>query len=331
MDLERQRESFVEAIVAWFDVHGSDYPWRRTEDPYAILVSELMLQQTQVATVLSRKYFENWLERFPDVHALAVAPEQDVLKAWEGLGYYNRARNLQKAAKAVVEEHGGEFPRDPKMILALPGVGRYTAGAVASFAFDLSEPIVDANIARVLARLFDCRERIDSTAGQKALWRWAEALVPEERARDFNSGLMELGQSHCSPKSPQCLACPVSEFCAGKDDAESLPLKKERVKVTPIDEHVVWMVRDGKVLLEPEKGGRRKGLWKLPSMPSGGAESSPLFKMKYGITRYAVTLHVHAFEAGSIESGEWFSFEEVEALPLGSPYKKALVRLSAGV
>ncbi|MEM0898208.1 MAG: A/G-specific adenine glycosylase, partial [Verrucomicrobiota bacterium] len=242
MNLETQREPFVEAILGWFAANGRDYPWRRTEDPYAILVSELMLQQTQVATVLERGYFVNWLEKFPDVETLAVAEEQEVLKAWEGLGYYNRARNLQKAARAIVDEHGGEFPRDPMTILALPGVGRYTAGAVASFAYNLPEPAVDANIARVLARLFSFEERIDTTSGQNQLWSWAEELVPEKNARDFNSGLMELGQTYCPARVPRCMACPVSEFCAGKDIAESLPRKKERVKTTAVDEHVVWVV-----------------------------------------------------------------------------------------
>ncbi len=329
MDLEKNSDAFIEAILAWFETHGRDYPWRRTEDPYAILVSELMLQQTQVATVLERRYFENWLEQFPDVQALASAAEEKVLKAWEGLGYYNRARNLQKAAKAIVDQHAGEFPRDPAAILALPGVGRYTAGAVASFAFDLPEPVVDANIARVLARLFAFRDRIDTTAGQKQLWAWAEALVPAGGARDFNSGLMELGQTHCSPKAPQCLACPVCEFCAGKSEAESLPVKKAPVKITEIDEHVLWVVRDGKILLEKEAGARRNGLWKLPAAANGEPDSPVILRMKYGITRYSVTLLVREAEVASGIDGEWFEFGDLDAIALGSPYRKAIGKLMA--
>ena len=198
------QKAFAKTLVTWFEKGGKDYPWRRTHDPYAVLVSELMLQQTQITTVLSRRYFENWMEKFPTPEALAAAPEEEILKAWEGLGYYRRARNLQKAAAAITSEHGGKFPRDLESILELPGVGRYTAGAVKSFAFGDSAAIVDGNIARVLARLFDFHEEIDSTSGLQKLWDWAEALVPKEKAREYNSGLMELGQTLCSVAAPDC-------------------------------------------------------------------------------------------------------------------------------
>jgi len=329
--LEAKAE-FSNALVKSFRAEGKDYPWRRTRDPYAILVSELMLQQTQVGTVLSRRYFERWLEQFPTPAALAAASEEAVLKAWEGLGYYRRARNLQKAAVVIMEQHGGEFPREVDAILELPGVGRYTAGAVATFAFGDAVPIVDGNISRVLARLFDYREEIDTTAGTRQLWEWADELVDGvEDARAYNSALMELGQTHCSVASPNCEACPVAEFCLTETPSD-LPKKKPRVKVTKIDEHVRFTLQEGKLLLEQETGGgRREGLWKLPELPEsriGIAE--PLHEMKYSITRYRVTLRVYADPQGRRKLGErqaWFDREGVEALPMPSPYRKALVAI----
>ena len=173
------RRAFRSALQRWFAVHGRDLPWRHTRDPYAILVSEFMLQQTQVATVLP--YYHRWLARFPDLAALARADESDVLHAWQGLGYYTRARNLQRAAQSAMENTGGELPDAPERLTQLPGIGRYTAGAIASFAFDRPEPIVDANIARVLARLTNWETPIDTAAGQAHLWRTAAVARSEQR------------------------------------------------------------------------------------------------------------------------------------------------------
>ena len=323
--------AFARALVSWFDERGKDYPWRRTRDPYAVLVSELMLQQTQVATVLGRGYFENWMERFPTPAALAAAPEKAVLKAWEGLGYYRRARNLQRAAVAIVDDHGGEFPRDPESILALPGVGKYTAGAVASFAFGDPEPIVDGNIARVLARLFDFHGEIDSTKGVRQLWEWAGALVPAEDARQYNSGLMELGQTRCSVGQPACAECPVAQFCLTETPGQ-LPKRKPRTKTTRVDEHVRLVVEDGKLLLEQESGRRREGLWKLPELSESRLGTAELLhEMKYSITRYRVTLRVYADRQGGRDLGEgeaWIAREDLDSLPMPSPYRKALVALT---
>ncbi|MGI9241062.1 MAG: A/G-specific adenine glycosylase [Verrucomicrobiales bacterium] len=326
-----QPGAFARALVSWFDEGGKDYPWRRTRDPYAVLVSELMLQQTQVATVLGRAYFENWMERFPTPAALAAAPEEVVLKAWEGLGYYRRARNLQRAAVAIVDDHGGEFPRDPESILALPGVGKYTAGAVASFAFGAPEPIVDGNIARVLARLFDFHGEIDSTKGARQLWEWAGELVPAEDARAYNSGLMELGQTHCAVGEAACGECPVAQFCL-TETPELLPKRKPRTKTTRVDEHVRLVVEDGKLLLEQESGRRREGLWKLPELSESRLGTAELLhEMKYSITRYRVTLRVYADRQRGRALGEgeaWFAREELDSLPMPSPYRKALVALT---
>ena len=225
----------------------------------------------------------------------------------------------------------GIFRPDIEEILALPGVGRYTAGAVASFAFGAPEPIVDGNIARVLARLFDFREEIDSTRGTRQLWEWAAALVPEESAREYNSGLMELGQTLCSTAAPTCGDCPVARFCL-TESPEGLPLRKPRAKTTRVDEHVRVVVEAGKVLLEQESGRRRGGLWKLPELGESRLGTAELLhEMKYSITRYRVTLRVYADRQGRRGLGEaeaWFTREELDSLPMPSPYRKALVALT---
>ena len=258
--------AYCATLTNWFREEGEDYPWRQTEDPYSILVSEIMLQQTQVATVLGKGYYTRWLELYPDVQALAEASEDEILRAWEGLGYYRRARNLQAAAVAVVERHDGVFPESTEDILALPGVGRYTAGAVASFAYGRSEPLVDANVARVFARQFDFRERIDTTVGQKQLWGWASELVTHSQdGRSYNSALMELGQTHCRNGEPSCLVCPVRSFCSAEDPT-ALPLKGARRETVEVDEHALFVRKGGSILLEQGGEGRREGLWKLPEI-----------------------------------------------------------------
>ena len=323
--------SFQQAIISWFEENGKDYPWRRTTDPYAILVSEMMLQQTQIATVLGKRYFENWLAQFPTPAALADASEPVLLRAWEGLGYYNRARNLQKTAQAI-SARGGTFPKTAAELIQLPGIGRYTAGAVATFAFDAPEPIIDANIARVLARLFNFREPIDSDAGQSKLWEWATALVPSKKARAYNSGLMELGQIICTPKSPQCSACPVQSHSAGtKDQPELLQIKKPNRSTVHLTEHVAWTTRGGALLLSQEKGNRRQGMWKLPERSEDHfTESlSPLIHCAaYTITHHRVQLRVYEAPLLEIRENEAFHpLEKLNDLPMPSPYRKALKSL----
>ncbi|MCB1234192.1 MAG: A/G-specific adenine glycosylase [Verrucomicrobiae bacterium] len=337
-------DGFAGAVVEWFVETGRhDLPWRQTADPYAILVSEIMLQQTQVATVLERGYFTRWLERFPDPAALAAAAEPEVLKCWEGLGYYNRARNLQKAARALIEEHGGSFPGELDKIRALPGVGRYTAGAIASIAFGRAAAVVDGNVVRVFARLFDFREAVDTPAAQKRFWEWAERLVPENRPREYNAGLMELGQRVCLRTSPACLACPVADWCAATDPA-ALPIKNGGPKTVFVTERVLFAVRDGRLLLERESGSRRRGLWKLPALPEDFAGEAPpvMLETKYSITHHRVDLIVQGWagdptglSAGPnpVESeGElaWFDLQtEVPAIAMPSPYRRAVETILA--
>ena len=323
------------AFVRWFQANGRDYPWRQTRDPYAILVSEVMLQQTQIRTVLERGYYACWLERFPDFASLAAAAEAEVLKAWEGLGYYRRARNLQKLAQAVMTGHAGRFPSEPDAIRALPGIGPYTAGAVASFAFGLAEPLVDGNVARVLARLDNDATPVDSTAGSKRLWARATELVrASDDPRALNSALMELGQTVCRPAQPLCADCPVRAFCRATDPA-ALPVKSARQTLTEVTERVVFLRTAAGVLLEQETGSRRTGLWKLPALPEAWLQRPPpvLLKSRYGITRYKVTLWVHEAPPALPSwpaNHRLLPWRELAAAPMPSPYRRALDRLLEG-
>lgn len=299
-------EEFRAALGEWFGKNGKDYPWRRTSDPYAVLVSEVMLQQTQIATVLGRGFYARFLERFPDVGTLAAAEDDVLLKAWEGLGYYRRARMLRESAKAIRELHGGLFPDDFEAVLALPGVGRYTAGAVLSFAFGKAAPIVDGNVGRVLSRLFDRADPIDCGPMQKWLWETAGALLDRDHPRVYNSALMELGQTHCRPGVPDCLSCPVASFCRTREPA-ALPVKAKRQAIEEIDEHAVFSMEGGTILLARQGRGRREGMWRLPVRDKAAITGLPLLhRRKYGITRYRVTLHVHGCAASHpvAEAGE---------------------------
>lgn len=324
-------------LLSWFKENGRDLPWRRRRDPYAVLVSEMMLQQTQVVTVID--YFERWVARFPNFQELAAAHETDVLHAWQGLGYYSRARNLHRTAKLVVERHGGEFPRDLEAIRALPGIGRYTAGAVSSFAFDHSTPVVDGNIARVLARLFNYHNRVDSGEGQKWVWKVSTDLQPETGAGLFNEALMELGATICLPGRPKCSECPVQTFCKA-EDPETLPLKKPRQKTVAMGEDCAWIFKNGKVLLEQQTGVRWHGLWKLPIRADSSSnrvreESSTkrLLSLEYPFTHHRVTLTVFAEPAPRFlkENQEWFPLDRIESVAMTAPHRRALNRLIAEV
>ena len=322
----------LHSLISWFKKNGRDLPWRRRRDPYAVLVSEMMLQQTQVVTVID--YFERWIARFPNFHELAAAHETEVLHAWQGLGYYSRARNLHRTAKLVMERHAGEFPHDLKMIRALPGIGPYTAGAIASFAFDQSTPVVDGNIARVLARLYNYRDRIDSSTGQKWVWQVSTELQPKTGAGFFNEALMELGATICLPGRPQCEKCPISSFCKA-EAPETLPIKKPRQKTVAMEENCVWIFKNGQVLLEQQTGVRWHGLWKLPLLteslnrriPNGS--TSALFSLDYPFTHHRVTLTVFEGNVPRVfaENQEWFRVDQIEAVAMTAPHRRALNRI----
>lgn len=316
---------FRRLLTNWFSENAKDYPWRSTTNPYEILVSEIMLQQTQVVTVLDRGFYRRWLEAFPDFKQLAEAEESEVLRMWEGLGYYSRARNLHRLAKIVVNELENHFPKDVDEIESLPGIGKYTAGAIASFAFNSPVPAVDANIARVLARLFDFQERIDKSLGQKQIWQWAADLVPSSGGRIWNSALMELGQTLCGPKKTLCNECPIAESCRCVEPL-GLPIKKLKPAVTNVDEHVILNIRNEKVLLKQETGKRSKGMWKLPSRDKKEVKNLALITTQnYGITRYKVKMHIYKSKNTQLNENEkWVSLDELASLPVPSPYRRAL-------
>ncbi|MEO5718290.1 MAG: A/G-specific adenine glycosylase, partial [Chthoniobacterales bacterium] len=318
---------FRRSLQRWFRRHGRDLPWRRTRDPYAILVSEFMLQQTQVATVIP--YYERWLERFPDFSALARAKESEVLHAWQGLGYYARARNLQAAAKFVRKNFGGQIPAATAALAELPGVGRYTAGAIASFGFDLPEPIVEANTARVLARLTNWQNPIDSAAGQAHLWQSATALLPRKGTREHNSALIDLGALVCVPRQPRCGQCPVRRFCRA-EEPELLPIKRKRKSTVQLFERHTFAQHRNRVLLE-QSSDRWRGMWILPRLARSPKED-PLLKIDFPFTRHRVTLAVFAGPEmkESNEKQRWFSRAALTRLPLPSPHRRALALLLAG-
>ena len=330
----RDVSAFRRTLLKWFAKNGADYPWRQTEDPYAILISEIMLQQTTIGSVIQNRRFERFLDTFPGLHSLAEAPEPDLLRAWEGLGYYNRVRNLQRAAQTILAEHEGAFPATPEGLESLPGVGRYTAGAVASFAFNYPAPIVDANVSRLLSRLFDWREQIQTTGSQTRLWSWAGQLLDSEQPRSFNSALMELGQKFCTPRSPACPRCPVRDFCATREP-EKLPFKKTRRAPVKVDEHVLFVQkRNGPVLLAQEEGTRRKGFWRLPERSHHQLADLPIVGTRqYGITHHKVTMHIyhcspsHVPPPGKKTTEKFYSAREISDLPMPSPFRKAVQAL----
>lgn len=336
----RNKRAFQNQLVKWFEAHGNDYPWRNTTDPWPILVSEIMLQQTQISTVLGSEkggHYTRFMALYPTSRAMAEASEQEILKAWEGLGYYRRARNLHAAARAITRDHHGKFPRKFEEIRALPGIGPYTAGAVASFAYNDAQPIVDANVARVFSRLFNFQERIDTTAGTKQLWQWATELIPHQNPRAYNSALMELGQSYCSNKSPDCYHCPIWAYCQCSDPT-TLPIKKSATKISRVDEFALF-ARDshGRILLQQqEKGKRREGMWSLPRRPHHETLDLALtHKTTYTITRYHVTLRIYASHTNhaTLETQarleQWHGLDEIENLPMPSPDRRALESLLA--
>ncbi len=343
------------ALLRWYDVHRRDLPWRRTRDPYAIWVSETMLQQTRVETVIP--YYERFLNRFPDLASLADAPLEDVYDSWTGLGYYSRARNLHAAAQTVLDEHAGRLPADVETLRRLRGVGRYTAGALASIAYDREEPLVDGNVIRVLARLFAVREDVGDRLVIERFWQIAGDLVRGARPGDLNQSLMELGATVCKPRAPRCTDCPVRVGCAAADsgEPEALPHKQKRASARALVSVAAWLTRGGRTLaVRRPEGGLLGGLWELP-----GGELADGEALETGVRRCiheAVGLRVQsAWRVGQIEhvfthrrlrlhvfrcsepegrvrragfaAHRWLTADTLASLPHGGPTRKALALL----
>jgi A/G-specific adenine glycosylase len=249
----RELAALRKQLLRWFRHYQRELPWRRTKDPYRIWLSEIMLQQTRVAAVIP--YYERFLARFPDVQTLAAAPQEEVLRLWSGLGYYSRARNLQSAAQEIVAKHDGVFPRDEKEALALPGIGRYTAAAILSIAYSAKHAVLDGNVARVLARIFAVQGDLRDAKRWKSLQQSADALLDQKSPSDWNQAMMELGATLCTPQSPQCLVCPVTQFCHARKlgIADSLPArrKKRATETITLAAAVLFDPRGRTLLLPP--------------------------------------------------------------------------------
>ncbi len=326
------KTKFRKALSDWFGKVGKDYPWRRTREPYPILVSEMMLQQTQIATVLGKGYYIRFLEKFPDLESLARADDESLLKAWEGLGYYRRARMLRETARSILTNHDGKFPQDERALLELPGIGPYTAAALMAFAFGKPSGLVDGNVSRIFSRLMADTSPIDEQAVIHKHREWALELCDPINPDIHHHAMMELGQRICRPGRPACELCMISFYCECTEP-EKLPNKKPAVAITGIDEYAIFS-RDpaGRILLHHESGKRRNGLWKLPLRSSAeclGLEK--IYDATYAITRYRVSLKVflsdpdHLFVA--MPGEEWADLDRLNELPLAAPFRKALTAI----
>lgn len=258
-------DTIAQTLITWFKANERDLPWRKTYTPYHIWISEIMLQQTQMDRAVP--YFTRWMERFPKISDIAVADEDEILKYWEGLGYYSRARNIRKAARRIVEEHEGIFPVSRKDILALPGIGPYTAGAIMSLAFEADEPAIDANVERVYARLFDIDTPMAEKETKQRVRALSDDLLPTGHARNYNQAVMEFGALVCTPRSPRCNACPLTGYCEayrlGITAHRPVPGKKK--DITPLDVVTGFLIHDGKVYIQKRpEGSVWAGLWEFP-------------------------------------------------------------------
>ncbi|HEY5742920.1 MAG TPA: hypothetical protein VIS99_10290, partial [Terrimicrobiaceae bacterium] len=293
--------------------------WRRTRDPYAVMVSEFMLQQTTVSAVIP--YYERWLARFPTFESLALAAEEDVLGIWQGLGYYSRARNLRQAAIAVVESAAGEIPRSASELRRLPGVGEYTAAAVAAFAFDTVVPVIDSNVARVLVRLHNWQAPLDNAAGRAFLSSAARCLLPRVGGHLHNSALMELGALICKAHGPKCPECPIRRECAAHRP-EQLPVRKARCALARVSEARAFVFEEGQLWLEASSGPRWRGMWLLPQALSTQRKADHL--EVYPVTRFQVTMSVFCEPVNGRDLIGYFP----EALPpMPSPHRRVVAAM----
>jgi A/G-specific adenine glycosylase len=320
-------------LLDWYAAARRDLPWRRARNPWRVLVSEFMLQQTRVDTVLP--YYERFLERFPTPAALAAAPEPELLAIWAGLGYYARARNLQRSARLIAEQ--GAFPTAYDDIRKLPGVGDYTAAAVASICYSAPHAVLDGNVLRVLARAEDERGDISTAGVRVRLKHTAQSLLDPRRPGDFNQALMELGATVCTPKNPQCLLCPWREICAGlrAGTQNELPVKLSRRQPVKLAIELLVVEKEGRLLLHQrgETEPRLAGFWELPEardLPTSRRLDS-VGEFRHTITRHDYTIEVFRAAAVKAPTGfRWFSVQELDKLPLATMSRKALALAGYG-
>ncbi len=337
-----QLRSFRRALLRWYDANRRALPWRRDHDPYRVWVSEIMLQQTRVAAVLD--HYARFLRRFPTVQSLAAAREASVLAVWSGLGYYHRARRMHQAAKVIVRQRQGEFPRSAEAWLQLPGIGRYTAAAIASIAFGESVAVVDGNVERVLQRLFRWKSRTlvrrkESTYGpasaaanphgRKAAWQQAQVLLDRARPGDFNQAMMELGATICTPRAPKCLLCPLNSSCQSRGAAGPLTAARRKSK----ELFYALAHKNGSVLLvrRDADASLMAGMWELPALsPEQVNGDAPLLRLRHSITDtdYRVAVFAAAPEQlrESATDAKWFTAAQCARLPLTGLARKILRR-----
>ena len=357
------RQKLRRRLLKWYGLHARNLPWRQTSDPYRIWVSEIMLQQTQVATVVD--YYHRFLQQFPDVATLATAREQEVLRCWEGLGYYRRARQLHSAAQIIYEEHQGVFPSTYAEVLALPGIGRYTAGAILSISFDQRHPIVEANTIRLYARLLHYAADVTTRASKDLFWDFARWILPHRRLGDFNQALMELGSLVCSVKSPDCTQCPLKNLCPtnGEQSYDQIPRPKKKTRYQQLQEvAVVVKHRDGNRILlrqcQPDE--RWAGLWDFPRFALDIKTSDRLTEwehrqivsktrklakvsvqqlqsltsIRHGVTKYRITLNCFSAQLQRDQTHhetalQWIHPDELEDYPLSVTGRKISQALQA--
>ncbi len=355
MNLPFAAEEVAGHLLAWYGLEGRDLPWRHTRDPYRIWLSEIMLQQTTVAAVIP--YYERFLEQFPTVASLAAASLDEVITLWAGLGYYSRARNLHQAARQLVEGQGGIFPDTLDALTALPGVGRSTAGAILSIAFDKPAPILDGNVRRVLVRLFAWKDDPRSSRAEKQLWAWAEALTSVDRPHDYAQAIMDLGATICTPREPACDRCPLQGLCLahGQGLAKALPVSRKQQKV-PVRKQVALVISaaEGLLLRQRPAEGFLGGLWEFPTadLPDGLAAAQAAGRLRddlglrgileeYSKVRHAYShfklelavFRVAVADVGRVAEGRayrWCSVDELERLPLHGAHRKVCSQLAGG-
>ena len=331
-------------MLKWFAANARDLPWRRTRDPYAVFISEIMLQQTQVKTVIP--YFERWMKELPTLAAFARARSQKVLSCGKGLGYYIRARNAQAAAQMILREHDGKFPQNFDDILALPGIGRYTPGAISSIAFNQPTPILDGNVIRVLCRVFGVEGDPRDKAVNARLWDLARELVSVEptRCSDLNQSLMELGALVCTPRQTNCPACPVRRNCFAFREGRVAELPLRTPRAAPTERRFVAFVarKEDRFLVRQRPAGTVNAhLWEFPNIETGLkdkknhgdeafdiAEDEPLCRVRHSITRYRILLEAYQARTVAETSGDRKTIAQLHRLPFTSAHKKILARLS---